>query len=401
MLKKEKSYQNLSLIIFLIFNVYYWYRYIFKYNSEGTSPTYSNTPVYFQLGKYALAVGFIVVLLLLFLIYNTKLKFGGFEFVLFCGFILVAFKSVLMGSFDFLIKNFIFIIPAYVVTFIEDDEYKKRFFKIFKIVLLYHLIYSFLQIGLYVVKGRLPALGYEGGLVRFGGGWDDPNAFGLFLVIPISYLFIMLMKTGERPRVKFLYLVMFGICLVLEILTFSFAGYLALGVCAIAMFVKYFSRAKLWVILFVFLVLAMTVVLFYMDLVLEVLSQKGGSASQHLDALVFKVTHENYLIGLFFGGSSYNFSENIYNIIFMNYGVLYLIGYLLVRLYAIWIAYKVYLKTKKENWALISLIFIVSYTICNVGIPYAIVFPMNYIYWVFVFYVYAQYKRPNKNLAIY
>lgn len=42
-----------ALILFLY---YYIYRYVLQYNSDDTSPTYSNTPVLFQLAKYLILI---------------------------------------------------------------------------------------------------------------------------------------------------------------------------------------------------------------------------------------------------------------------------------------------------------------------------------------------------------
>lgn len=51
-----------ALILFLY---YYIYRYVLQYNSDDTSPTYSNTPVLFQLAKYLILVLLMAVFLCL------------------------------------------------------------------------------------------------------------------------------------------------------------------------------------------------------------------------------------------------------------------------------------------------------------------------------------------------
>lgn len=392
-MKREKTFQKFFLIIYFLFNVYYSYRYIFKYNSEGTSPTYSNTPMLFQVGKYLLAAIFMAVLFLLLFMSDRKINIGGLELVIVLGFAVAVLKSLLMGSFDFVVKNFIFIIPAYVVTFIKEDDFNKKFLKLNKFLLFFHLAYSLLQIGLYLAVGRLPALAYAGSLVRFGGAWDDPNAFALYLIIPIAYSFCCFMNGSLSKKKRLGCFVLFFVCVVMEIITFSFAGYLALMICGLMIFFKYSNSARLWGIIIFIILTAIFVGVFYYDKILDIITSKNESISQHLEAFILKVTHENYIIGFFFGGEKYAFSENLYNIIFMNFGVLYFLAYILVRLYVVRMAVRVYRNDKNDIFYFVSFLFVSIYTISLVGIPHAIVFPVNFIYWTCAFLTLSRYRK--------
>lgn len=51
---KNRRLSNWVAAALILYLFYYSYRYIFKYNAETTSPTYSDTPLAFQLGKYIL-----------------------------------------------------------------------------------------------------------------------------------------------------------------------------------------------------------------------------------------------------------------------------------------------------------------------------------------------------------
>src|SRR5258708_21422695 len=51
-------------------------------------------------------------------------------------------------------------------------------------------IATVLQIVLFVAVGRLPALGYEDSpFIRFGGLWDDPNGFAIFLSFLLPFIY--------------------------------------------------------------------------------------------------------------------------------------------------------------------------------------------------------------------
>lgn len=62
--------------------------------------------------------------------------------------------------------------------------------RIFSFFLHFSILYECVQIALYFLVGRLPALGYDTGVltdVRFGGPWDAPNEFALLLAFLLPY----------------------------------------------------------------------------------------------------------------------------------------------------------------------------------------------------------------------
>jgi hypothetical protein len=124
----------------------------------------------------------------------------------------------------------------------------------------------------YYITGRLPALGYEGGLVRFGGFWDDPNSFGIICVF-YFYYFIR--------REKYFLTVISAICLVL---TFSFTAYLLLllsvGYWTVT---TYKTFNKKWVLFGISIFLFLAGVIFYFfDLIMDLYEIKSVSVSEHL-----------------------------------------------------------------------------------------------------------------------
>lgn len=395
-MKKEKTFQNLILIVFFIFNIYYFYRYIFKYNSEGTSPTYSNTPFAFQVAKYAIALIVIAVIFALLLIYNVKIRFRYEELFIAIGAIYVLVKSAQQSDVDFFIKNFIFIIPAYAVMFVKDDKFEDRFIKANKAILLYHIIYSFIQIAMYLLFGRLPALAYEGALVRFGGGWDDPNAFALYLILPICYIICKILQS-KLPLKKCLglYAVLF-VCLLLEVLTFSFSGYLCLCVALIFIIAKYYQSKRLWLnVLFAVIAVAVVFLLFY-DRIISLIAEKSGSLAIHFQHLPLTVTNENFLLGLFFGDNAYTAMENYYNVVFANFGIIYFLFTVCLEIYFMYVSYMAYRQNRGNTCLFLAFVFICVFNVCQFALPYTLIFPVNYIYWLAVFWSLREYRKGRR-----
>lgn len=398
---KDRQFQNAYFLLLIFFCFYYCYRYIFKYNSEGTSPTYSNTPLLFQAGKYGIAALFIAFFVLLLFYHKEKIKVGKIEFIILICFICIIIKSVYYKSFDFPIKYFLFAVTAYFIVFIGDfASFEEKLILANKIIFVYHLVYSMIQIALYLFIHRLPALAYENGLIRFGGGWDDPNAFGLYLLIPIGYILCNLLQnklTGKNELCLWFFLL---ISLGLEILTFSFAGYFGCVILLIAMIIRYNKKVDLWVLILSLVALICIMGLVFQEKILWIINEKFGSAGLHLQDLIFKISNENFVVGLFFGNEVYTFNENIYNIILQSFGLPVLLLTVVIELLFICVAIKVSKANRDNIFDFMVALFIIAFTICQFGIPYGIIFPMNFIYWSSCFYALAKYRnlqRANKN----
>ena len=392
-MKKEKTLQNLVLIIYLIFNIYYSYRYIFKYNSEGTSPTYSNTPWQFQIAKYIIAILFIFVILMYLLINRVTIKIGFVEIFLALGAVFILAKSLLHFNFDFLIKNYIFILPAYAIMFVKDENFKNRFIKLNKYILYYHILYSFIQILMYLIFDRLPALAYAGALVRFGGAWDDPNAFALYLILPIGYLICRILQDDLSKIGYVKHYALLIICLLLEILTFSFSGYLCLALAMIFIIVRYYKSNLLWINVFVAVLILSVAGLLIYDKIFNLIIEKSESLGEHLEQMLLKVTADNFVLGLFFGDSVYNTMESYYAAIFSGYGILYFLLVICLEIYLFYISYTVYKKNHDNILYFLAYVFINIFNICQFALPYALIFPVNYIYWLLIFFVLKEYRE--------
>ena len=217
----NKILNNLFLFSFALFLFYYSYRYIFKYNSTTTSPSYSDTPVSFQVAKYILIVLGCLFTLMLLIIKNHRIKINP---------LLLIYYLVLL--YDFAItKSSIVIVSISILTVFIIIYFSNAIINIDKLKLLidffiiFSIIYEAIQIILFVFTGRLPALAYATGVisdVRFGGPWDDPNGFGIILSFLIPYVYLT--KTGSKRNI----LVCILLCML--VLTWSFTAYFCFGV---------------------------------------------------------------------------------------------------------------------------------------------------------------------------
>lgn len=396
LIQKDKYIQRTILIAYLIFCLYYCYRYILKYNSDGTSPTYTDTPFEFQVAKYIIAAILIFLLFLILLINEVKIKFGKIEVALFFTFVLLFIKSVYFSEFDFVFKLILFLAVAYFVVFIENDNFETKLVKVNKIVFIYHLIYSLVQMFLYVVFDRLPALGYESSLVRFGGGWDDPNAFAVYLVIPYVFAALDLFNRKEKPVKKIpKYLIIISI-IFLEIMTFSFMGYFCFLVATIFIAVRFFRKNQMFFLVCAALTLLTGLLL--LDKIIDVFILKSESIAIHLSHLLLSFGGENKLVGFFFGNSEFVINENFYNMIMCNFGIIPLCLIFGLCVSFVYISYKVYKENPNNDINYIMFIFITIISVCQIGLPYLNIFPINFIYFLSVFWMLNKYRRKSKQL---
>jgi hypothetical protein len=85
----------------------------------------------------------------------------------------------------------------------------------------FHAAVNLVEMALWATTGRLPALGYSHGLVRFGGIWDDPNSTAVF-----SALFITAALGSAVVVRRRLALIALGAALLNLVVAWSFSGWL-------------------------------------------------------------------------------------------------------------------------------------------------------------------------------
>ena len=298
---KNRKLSNWVAAALILYLFYYSYRYIFKYNAEMTSPTYSDTPLAFQLGKYVLLA--IILIGIFFSILNSRIK--PVSPVAFLLLILILVQNVYSFVLTRNINDVISLIcfcPALLIMSVPDEINVRTIDKIFIFFLHFTIAYEIIQILLYFLIGRLPALGYDTGKiydVRFGGAWDDPNGFSVLLAFLIPYSFLKF-----RAVKRFIYV---GLLSIFLIMTWSLTGIASfLGICAIILLSKaihyrnYTTETFIKILIGMLVLMAGIVFIFVWqsDAIFAFIQQKTGSISGHLESFDLSAISPLTLLGI-------------------------------------------------------------------------------------------------------
>jgi hypothetical protein len=186
----QKGKENYVFWLGLILcTVYLSYRYPLQINSSGTSPTYSDTPVMLQMGKFVLALPLFAIAA----VRGLGKTLTPRQWLVTLGILFLSGYSLLkvFGDNDvkYLELSFWMLFPLALVLG-ADAIRISSIDRYLRFLLIYALVSTAIQVALFIAFGRLPALAYEGTiLIRFGGFLDDPNGFGaiLFLLLGWSY----------------------------------------------------------------------------------------------------------------------------------------------------------------------------------------------------------------------
>ena len=403
--KAQKSAARTLEFLFLCFlflsQIYYGYRYIFKYDSTGTSPTYANTPFAFKAAKYAIAIIFLFFSFMVLAYHRGRARVIKQQdlfflvwvsgFVSYCAALGITF---LQGPHaldrDLVFRGFFFfpllaILPFH---FRSWKSLEKYFSLILKFGCAYNVIYSVIQIAAYKLYGRLPALGYPHGLVRFGGGWDDPNAFAAFLVLPILFLVSDAFSAGMR---RFVEIVVF---LTLLALTVSLSGIgallLAIGIYAVI------RRKWSWIFVCALVVAGILIDPITRELLLFAYKAKQASIESHLTTMSLStfVTRSSLpalLFGEHAGHAATN--ESYYVALTQNYGFVGLLWFLSIIVLTIVNScakasrYQFQRLYREAEVFRVLAAFIGGLSLASIGIAYFYVFPVNLYLWLSIFIV--------------
>lgn len=414
-----KEFTKLTLLekIFLLFlflcQVYYSYRYIFRFGSSLSPKGYVLTPSFLQYGKFFLAVLFFLILLILVLrkikldeiikVFSKNKAFWLLVFSFFSYIGISLFKFYLtLGDFGFTqIVKMLFIVPfVFFVPLIWKDKSPLSFLKIFlKISIVYHLVYNFFMITMFYLIGRMPGLGFAGILGRFGGGWDDPNSFGAFILL----LIVILLALGSnffKEKKLWAFNIISTLLVTSLIFTFSVTDLAGLILALIIMFIlRALSFKKIIAIPVVSTVFL--AIFYYLNYFGLILNEKTGSAKEHLSTgsikAITSVPQDS--LGLFLSftfGLNQNiaFHENIYLQIFNNFGFIGLSLLLIIIILTIIKAFKGWLKATENSgnkiFFLVALVYLPTFALMNINLPLFQSFPLNLFIWVFISLVWVQ-----------
>lgn len=404
-IKGKTLVEYVFLSFLFISQVYYGYRYVLQYNSAATSPTYSDTPLPFQIGKYIIALFIFYLMIPTFLLavpassilkkrkldtLNINIGIIWLFLILYVGYIWVScFKFVPVIPQD--IKG-LFFMPLVLLMpyFYRGKPSLKLYLKVGVWGLIYHIVYSFYQFGNYIFFSRLPALAYPGGLIRFGGGWDDPNGFGMFLILPILSLLGMRRLLNDTWK-RYSY-VLLAVLIALVFLTVSVS---AISMLILALLLYGFFKDRKTLLVFFFLICLIGVLFYaypdYIGYIKTIYMWKSESIMGHLTGMLqlSDYIENSFIFSLLFGQSSeWVFNENFYIQSFINHGLIGLAFLFCTIFFSLIYGFSKVKLAREHSDVLVEnvlpplLIYIIVFAIGSVGIPFYNVFPTNLFFWL-------------------
>lgn len=391
-------------LTFFVSNLYYFHRWAFRYSSSGTSPTYADTPFTWQVGKYVLLVA-AAVAMWAWVVWNGRAagpwwhvpyrSTGRFAAILagvtvYAG---VVVAVAVRGAPNVReLVSMVFFVP--IVLLLPVGSMTSVSFRIYRNVGLalvgYHVVFTAVQVSFYLVADRLPALAYAGGLVRFGGGLDDPNGFGIMVVLPILLTVTLWADFGRRWWAFGLLAVLLG--LLFLPLSFSAIAGCAAGLLALAPITR---RPK--VLIGVLAAAGATLLLgLTSSYIRGVVEAKSKSAWSRLD---FDGTRRRPGISDFLGDLTVPrflfgaprddvVTEIGYLSLFANFGVVGLVAVIVLMVIAFRRALATARGARESGQLTMARLFealaafIVAFGVASFGIPYFGVFPANMLFWL-------------------
>jgi hypothetical protein len=180
--------------------LYDGYRYPLRINDSATSSTYRSTPLSLQAGKYAI-LGALALALIVVAIRNRRdlarltradlilLSLGSFALLRALAASVSTHSTLSVRTILPLVCGIPFALAG--ASWVHARAGRGAAFvraaaTFGAAVVLLHAATNVVEMGLWAAIGRLPALAYSHGLVRFGGVWDDPNSTAVFSALLIT-----------------------------------------------------------------------------------------------------------------------------------------------------------------------------------------------------------------------
>ncbi|WNQ10430.1 hypothetical protein MJA45_22860 [Paenibacillus aurantius] len=387
----HSSKKGLSIFVSVLFFLglfYTAYRYPFKINSSVTSPTYSDTPGWLSIGKYIIFSIIMYYFALRILLGDKIVKIYKpiYLFVYSFLFAIPLVSGILTQRIDIIESGIFFLIPGFFHFFSEKLDVK-HFNRIIYIAIYVYVFVECLQILLFVLYDRLPALAYEGTFsIRFGSLLDDPNSFGIL----ISF-FIGFMWENNSKRDKLLFLLLGIFLLLTQSLTSIFSVMIATIAYILLFIIRYPNRfIRILLVSVVFFLLFSIVTFFNFNKILSTVDlfweMKLGSIITHLSVIdtLKQITIIQYL-GL---NPIVPLGESGYINILANMGIVYLLVYIGIGLSSI---LKTYIIINNKNTNIEDkriargiFFFLITVYIAMINLPFEQVFPINIVLTIFV-----------------
>ena len=379
---------------FLLVAFYYMaYRYPLQYGSTKTSPTYGDTPVVWQMGKYVLlSVLFIATLLLSMYKSNQRpqtlgrLPFTGWLLAIIGMFAFV--RGIFLDNTN-LIELGIVSVSVVGITLLSR-QCALDLLALVRITFIYAVVsvaFEAIQVGLFLWVGRLPNLGYADNVsVRFGATLDDPNSWAILIALLLPVCWISL---ASQNRLR--WVVCAALALTLP-LTQSLTGMVVVPV-VLALLGTIYHRKLILATIRAYLVRSVLILVSSLLLVLSglwflstskwfeaFLSSKRGSVNQRAGSVEGLVSM-NFLEVLGFGEDK-KFYESNYVSLLYGVGLPITLAYLFCGLLSIIVLYKAAQRVGSRRgamlWGLCA--FQASYLLGSISLQYSGIYPLNLIY---------------------
>ena len=368
----------------LISTVYLSYRYPLQINSSTTSEVYSDTPFSLQVGKFALIfltccvsapflfwkrfnrlqAGIILLTVMVFTFPLVKLL-GGFE----GPYIEAAFWPL---------AALVLVIPLKGIDLQALDKYLKAVF-------FFAVISDVIEVSLFLLFGRLPALGWTGSLsVRFGGFLDDPNGFAAILYLLMAWAFYRF-----SGKVRFFMESALVICLLLTQSLTAIGFFGALVVVVLGWRVMKKPLFTLWIFAGCAVLVGLLEVTHAFEIIFLMIAMKAGSANDHL-SIPWSNLATRWNEWFFVGEKSYEPYEPWWVSSLLDFGIVWYVGYLLLTsllVYLVWRSFR-FCQPKKEKAVLAGIfLFCIYFMVGSANLPLPIIFPINFLFYLFCFLI--------------
>jgi hypothetical protein len=379
---------NAFAALLVIAFYYLSYRYPLRINSSTTSPTYSDTPGWLQVGKYFLICIVVAITANGVLARRSQrpihtgvtYTLTGFGLVLISVFALV--KGSLVGSTDMIVLGLV-ILPGALLTSMAL-RWRLDSVRLGRYVLLYaviSVIAEVIQVLLFRTQGRLPALAYENSTsIRFGSVLDDPNGFAILVALLLPVVWVKCARS--RPR----RLALSASLVIALILSQSFTGVASVGIALLigSLGLKWKSPARVVTLVWVTLLLASAAWVVFVsnsEFFARLLSARNDSIVSHATSLD-KLSGMS-LPALMGTGAPGVPVESSYVNLMANVGLPLTVIYLLLGIAAIrklgqTIVQSQYSRDLALHYGFFF--YLIAYSIGSINLPLDRVFPANLLY---------------------
>jgi hypothetical protein len=385
---KEARKGNTNYVFWLgvaLCTIYQSYRYPLQISNAGTSPTYSDTPLVWQAGKFVLAFPLIAISAVRWLSNSARLPRWPIVLgtLFLCSFSLL---KILDGHDSQYLDVAFWMLFSLVLALSVDSVSVSAIDKCFYILLVYAFGSTLIQVFLFFAFGRLPALAFEGTyIVRFGGFLDDPNGFAAiwFLLMGWSYkrfkgrarslilagIVVSLLATQSWTAIAFFLAVLFFYVLI-SALKRPVSGLLAIF--ALPLFAVFVGQSIRWL---------------QEGFLLEMLQAKQTSIEDH--TFPWMLWTSKWTDWALLGEWKYNAYESWWAAAMVNFGLLWVGAYLALITALLICLRRASLTATHESKPVYAglLLFGYYFAFGSLNLPFPIIFPINALFFLFFFLV--------------